>query len=153
MNALSFGIRVLQAADMDVDNFIARGIAIAVITSAVIIHGTWRKLGIYLNNIFATIKVFILLVIVVTGIVSLCGGFKNKAVAAENFNVHNAFKNTEKDSYGFAESFLAIIFAYGGFGQANYVRAKIVVTNIVDANVYRSWVRSIIRERSINGQL
>lgn len=144
---------MLEAADKPVDNYIARGIAIAVVSFAVIIHGTWRQLGIYLNNTFATIKVFILLVIVVTGFVSLCGGFKNKAVAAENFNVHNAFKNLEKDSYGFAEAFLAIIYAYGGFSQANYVRAKLTVTKMVDANLYRSWARSITRERSINGQL
>lgn len=121
MNALSFGIRVLEAADKPVDNFVARGIAIAVLTFAVLLHGTWRQAGIYLNNIFAVTKVLILLVIVVTGFVSWGGGFKNKPAATENFNIHNAFKNPEKDPYGFAESFLAVIFAYGGFNQANYV--------------------------------
>ena len=125
MNALSFGIRFLQAIDAQVNNFVARGIAIAVVTFAVLIHGTWRQAGIILNNTFAIIKILMLLVIVVTGFVSLGGGFKNKAVATENFNVHNAFKNPESNPYGFAESFLAVIFAYGGFNQANYVSTHV----------------------------
>lgn len=135
MNAMSFGIRVLEAADRPVDNFTSRGIAIAVITFAVILHGTWRQAGIWVNNAFAVVKILILLLIILTGLISWGGVFNpskdkanylgvptsNPGVAASNFSVHNAFRNPSHNSYGFAESFLSVIFAYGGFNQANYV--------------------------------
>ena len=124
-NSISFGIRVLEASGKPVDNFAVRGIAIAVVTFACLFHGTWRQGGIYLNNLFASTKVLMLLVIIVTGFVSYSGVFKRSAVASDNFNVHTAFDNPEKDPYGFAESFLAILFAFGGFNQANYVMSEI----------------------------
>ncbi|MCJ1460573.1 hypothetical protein MMC28_010955 [Mycoblastus sanguinarius] len=124
-NSISFGIRVLEASGKPVDNFAARGIAIAVVSFACVFHGTWRQGGIYLNNIFALIKITMLLVIIITGFVSYAGVFKRSAAASNNFNVHKAFKDPAKDSYGFAESFLAILFAFGGFNQANYVMSEI----------------------------
>lgn len=124
-NSISFGIRVLQAADKPVDNFAVRGIAIAVATFACLIHGFWRKGGIYLSNVFGLVKMLMLLVIIITGFISYSGVFERAAVASDNFNIHNAFKDPEDDPYGFAEAFLAILFAYGGFNQANYVMAEI----------------------------
>ena len=107
------------------DNFEVRGIAIAVVTFACLFHGIWRLGGIYLSNILAVVKISILFVIFVTGIVSLFGVFKRPAAAAGNFNIHTAFKDPQQDPSGFAESFLAIIFAFGGFNQANYVMSEI----------------------------
>lgn len=128
MNAMSFGTRVLEAAGRPVDNFTSRGIAIAVVTFAVVLHGAWRQAGIWVNNAFAVVKVLMLLLIVITGFFSWGGVFKTSTsggngsgVAASNFDVHNSFKNPGHNSYAFAESFLSIIFAYGGFNQANYV--------------------------------
>lgn len=129
MNALSFGIRVQEAAGHPTaDNFTSRSIAIAAITFAVILHGIWRQAGLFLNNTFAMIKILMLLLIIITGFCSWGGAFhaqaageENPGVAASNFNVHNSFKDTARDSHGFAESFLAVLFAYGGFNQANYV--------------------------------
>ena len=123
-NAISFGIRVLQAAERPVSNFVVRGIAIAVVTFACFMHGFWRQGGIYLSNFFAVIKVAMLLLIVVTGFVSYSGVFKRPAAGAENFNTHATFRDPETDPFGFAESFLSVLFAYGGFNQANYVRCE-----------------------------
>lgn len=68
VNALSFGIRVQEAAGRQTpDNFTSRGIAIAVVTFAVILHATWRQGGLFLNNTFATIKILMLLFIIITG--------------------------------------------------------------------------------------
>ncbi len=149
MNALSFGLRVLDAANTPVNNWNVRGIAIAVVTFAVILHGIWRQAGLYLNNAFAMIKILILVLFIITGLISWGGGFhpnslrknhtvtssnfivytnitnsnsslENPAVAPSNLNVHNAFKDIAKGSYGFVEAFLAVVFAYGGFNQANY---------------------------------
>lgn len=121
MNALSFGIRVLEAAGRTPDNFTVRGIAIAVTTFAVILHGTWRQAGLFLNNAFAMVKVSILLLFIITGFIALGGGFRTDQAATRNFDTDNAFKTTADDPYGFAESFLAVVFAYSGYNQANYV--------------------------------
>lgn len=124
-NAISFGIRVLQAADQPLDNFVVRGIAICVVTFACFMHGFWRQGGIYLSNIFAVIKIAMLFLIIVTGFISYSGVFKRPSAGSENFNMHRAFKNPEKNPFGYAESFLSILFAYGGFNQANYVMAEV----------------------------
>lgn len=121
MNALAFGIRVLEAADRTPDNFTVRGIAIAVTTFAVVLHGTWRQAGLFLNKCFAIIKIMILLLIIITGCIALGGGFHIDQAASRNFDIDNAFKDTANNPYGFAESFLAVVFAYSGFNQANYV--------------------------------
>lgn len=134
MNALSFGIRVLEAAgEKDPDNWKARGIAIVVVTFAVVLHGTWRQAGILVNNAFAIVKVLILLLFIITGFVALGNGFNpstiatsegyvtNSTVAAINFDTSKSFKDKSSGSYGYVESFLAIIFAFSGFNQANYV--------------------------------
>lgn len=124
-NSISFGIRALEASGQPVDNFKVRGIAIAVVTIVCLFHATWRKGGIYLNNIFASVKIVMLLVIIVTGFVSYSGVFEQPAAAGKNFDIETAFANTGKNSYGFAESFLAVIFSYGGFNQANYVLGEV----------------------------
>ncbi|KAG8528529.1 uncharacterized protein KY384_007447 [Bacidia gigantensis] len=124
-NAISFGIRFLQAADKPMNNFVVQGAAIAVVTFACFMHGFWRQGGIYLSNIFAVIKVAILLLIIVTGFISYSGVFKRPAAGSSNFNLHNAFHDSEPDPFGYAESFLSILFAYGGFNQANYVMAEV----------------------------
>lgn len=122
MNALSFGIRIQEAAGHPTpDNFTSRGIAIAAVTFAVILHGIWRQAGLFLNNTFAMIKILMLLVIIITGFSSWGGAFHANTASASNFNVHNSFKDTARNSTGFAEGFLAVLFAYGGFNQANYV--------------------------------
>ena len=80
-------------------------------------------------NFFGFIKIVMLLIIIVTGFVSYSGVFataNEKATAgSENFEPHNAFSNPAKDAYGFADSFLAILFAFGGFNQANYVMNEV----------------------------
>ena len=121
MNALSFGIRVLEAVGRTPDNFTVRGIAIAVTTFAVVLHGTWRQAGLFLNNAFAMVKISILLLFIITGSIALGGGFRTDQAATRNLDVGNAFQTTADDPYGFAESFLAVVFAYSGFNQANYV--------------------------------
>ena len=127
------GVRVLQASSGKSvdhrDNFTVRGIAIVVVSFACFFHGFWRRGGIYLMNLFGFIKIVMLLVIIVTGFVSYSGVFgtsQEKATAGSgNFDVHTAFSDPAKDTYGFADSFLAILFAFGGFNQANYVMSEV----------------------------
>ena len=134
---------------------IVRAIAIAVATGSCIIHGVWRQGGIYINNILAVMKIVILLLIFILGMLASSGYFgpMNGAMKTHTsfskFMINRIFrllpvirtisydkyltqfidaKDAEgigADAYGYAESFLAILFAWGGFNQANYVMGEI----------------------------
>jgi amino acid permease len=120
-NCLIFGIRVLQAANVPVTNSAVRGIAIAAATLACLIHSFSRRGGIWLGNIFALIKVLMLLLIIITGICAWAGAFHTPTYASDNMALNRAFANSSNESYGYTQAFLAVIFAWSGFDQPNYV--------------------------------
>jgi amino acid transporter len=122
-NSMAFGVRVLQAAGRSDPNnaWEARGIALAVVTFTCLLHSLWRVGGIWLSNIFAVVKISILLAVFVTGCLTWGGIFHRSGEAIPNMAAPDAFKNPSQDAYAFAEAYLSIVFAYGGFNQANYV--------------------------------
>lgn len=124
-NGISFSKYFLQACGVEPSNGAIRGMAIGVATFACLIHGTSRKLGIVINNVFGVIKVAMLLMIIIVGICAGAGVFGQDAVARDNLGVNKSFQSPSTDSYGYTEAFLAIIFAFGGFNQANYVLGEI----------------------------
>lgn len=71
----------------------------------------------------------------IVGVVSTAGAAKSDevvdagAVAKENFDPNKSFADHAVSSYGYTEAFLGIIFAYGGFNQANYVSISILPPN------------------------
>ena len=110
------------AEDVAPYNAKVRGIALGAVTFACIIHSIWRRGGIWLNNIFAIVKILILVLIIIVGILAGAGVFGQEANnATANMSVKNSFADSASDSYGYCEAFLTVIFAYGGFEQANYV--------------------------------
>lgn len=109
----------------DAGDWAIRGVAIAIVTFACFLHGTWRAGGIYLNNILATLKVGVLLVIIGAGMAAYGGAFETKPgeKLVDAFEVEDkAFPKSDYGTYGYAESFLSVMFSYGGFMNANYVR-------------------------------
>ena len=120
-NCLIFGIRTLEAANVEVTNSAVRGLAVAAATFACLIHALSRRGGIWLGNIFAVIKVMMLLLIIITGICAWAGAFDTRSYAVDNMAVDNAFKNSASEAYGYTKAFLAVIFAWSGFDQPNYV--------------------------------
>ena len=120
-NCLVFGIRTLQAANAPVTNSAVRGLAVGAATFACLIHSFSRRGGIWLGNVFALIKVLMLLLIIVTGICAGAGAFKTPNYASDNMALNHAFANSSNDSYGYTQAFLAVIFAWSGFDQPNYV--------------------------------
>jgi amino acid permease len=122
-NCLIFGIRSLQAANVDITNRngTVRGIAVAAATLACLIHAFSRRGGIWLGNFFALIKVLMLSLIIITGICAWAGAFDTKNFASENMALNHAFADPSTDSYGYTQAFLAVIFAWSGFDQPNYV--------------------------------
>ncbi|KAG4424553.1 hypothetical protein IFR04_002263 [Cadophora malorum] len=124
-NCLIFGIRTLEAANVEVTNSAVRGLAVAAATFACLIHALSRRGGIWLGNIFAVIKVMMLLLIIITGICAWAGAFDTRSYAVDNMAVDNAFKNPASEAYGYTKAFLAVIFAWSGFDQPNYVLGEI----------------------------
>jgi L-asparagine transporter-like permease len=120
-NCLIFGIRILQACNVPPDPNTVRGIAVAVATLACGIHAFSRRGGIWLGNLLALIKVLLLLMVIVTGICAWAGAFKTNNYVSDNMALGNSFADPAHDSYGYAQAFLAVLFAWSGFDQPNYV--------------------------------
>ncbi|KAF2685996.1 amino acid transporter [Lentithecium fluviatile CBS 122367] len=124
-NCIIFGIRILEAADTPVTNPAVRGLAIGAATFACSIHALSRRGGIWLGNIFAFVKVCMLLMMIIVGICAWAGAFDSKEFVWENMAAENSFAHPANDSYGYVKAFLSMIFAWGGFDQPNYVLGEI----------------------------
>ncbi|KAK6523422.1 hypothetical protein TWF281_001404 [Arthrobotrys megalospora] len=127
-NSLAFGRYVLFASGRDIaDGWQARGIAIACITFAVLLHGLLPKWGIRLFNVLGVFKVFILLFIVCSGFAALAGHRR----VPDPHNFDNAFRLEKGDGYGgggayaYATALLRIIYSYKGWENANYVLGEV----------------------------
>lgn len=121
-NCLIFGMRVLEAANVETSNSAVRGLAVGAATLACLIHAISRRGGIWLGNFLALIKVLMLLLIIIAGICSWAGAFDdNPNYAVENMSINHSFKEPASDPYGYSKAFLAVMFAWTGFDQPNYV--------------------------------
>jgi amino acid transporter len=145
-NCLIFGLRTLEAAYVPVTNRKVRLIAAGAATFASGIHVFSRRGGIWLSNVLAAIKVLILLLIVITGICAWAGAFKTKTYAIDNMTANVAFADPSRDLYGYVKAFLAIIFAWTGFDQPNYVRNLLIRKDALLTSS-RFWERSEDREQ------
>jgi amino acid transporter len=106
-----------------------RGVAIGVVTFACALHAFWRNGGVYLNSIFGVVKIAILVAIFAVGAAYAGGQFDGGgATANANLNIHNSTAHAGSSPYGYAEAFLAILFAFGGFNQASYVSSRFLLT-------------------------
>jgi hypothetical protein len=120
-NAITFAENFLQMINVHRPAVgVVRGVAIGIITLACLLHTAWRAAGIAVNNFLATIKIAILLVIICAGFAAYGG-----AIPTVKENSFTSGVDWETSStYGYAEAFLAIIFSYGGYENANYVTAS-----------------------------
>jgi amino acid transporter len=121
-NCISFALRVSRAAHPSTEpsNGQVRGIAMAAAFFACVIHAVSRRGGIWLNNLLAVIKTGILFVIILTTLVVLAHGFKDRDgnavpnVFMQNMSYRVAFKppaNTGGEAgtaNGYAAAFLSI---------------------------------------------
>ncbi|KAL0264641.1 hypothetical protein SLS55_000591 [Diplodia seriata] len=147
-NALSFAYHFLHAIGASQSKLNLQLVAISAALITCITHSLWRRFGIYLNNIFASVKVLMLLLIISLGFLALVGvGFKQdsggdvecspKSTAAMktiNLKYDNSFHRLGDavGSSGYATAYLQIIFSFSGLNQANYVRLlQLPVTSIL----------------------
>jgi len=124
-NSLAFGRYVLFAAGSnEPGGWQARGIAIACITFAIVLHATLPKWGMRLFNILGVFKVIVLLLIVFSGFAALNGHLK---IDKPN-NFENSFSfdpGMGGGVYNYASALLRIIYSYKGWENANYVLGEV----------------------------
>ena len=128
-NAIACGLYTMEAAGITGHDSAVRGIAIACLTLACILHALWRRGGIILNNILAIVKLGMLLAVIVIGFAVSAGAtFGNGPVhgetinphthkAVSNFDVHTSFLHPKGDVANYANSLLFIVYSYSGYEQ------------------------------------
>ena len=147
-NAIAFGIYVMRAADLEGHDSAIRGLAVASMTCACLLHASWRRGGIVMNNLLALMKVLILVAIIIIGFAASAGAsFGNGPVHGQtvnpkthettsNFDTHTSFSSAKGGAANYVESLLLIIYSYSGFEQPFYVRrSKFNCQSIIDANL------------------
>lgn len=131
-NAVAFGIYICQAAGIEGHQQLERGLAVVCLTAACLLHASWRKGGIIVNNLLAVMKVLVLLAIIIIGFAASAGAsFGHGPVhgvtvdpktqnATSNFSTHSfAFASNDPASY--AESLLYVVYTFSGYEQPFYV--------------------------------
>lgn len=129
-NTIAFAKGMLMAFDPDnekPDYRLQRFVALVCITFICLIHLFSRKMGIFMNNALAAYKVGLLLFVVISGFVCLGGGGVGSRgdapYGAEN--LRDAFSGGSKEPYDYASAMLHVLYAYGGWENANYVLAEV----------------------------
>jgi amino acid transporter len=120
-NSVVFGEYILHAANVEVTRWNQRGVGLACITSAFLIHGLALKWGLRLQNLLGTIKLLVILLIVVSGWAALGGAIK---LDEKPNNFENAFKGTTGSAYGVVTALYNVIWSYIGYSNANYALSE-----------------------------
>lgn len=127
-NALAFGRYVLYASGRESpDGWAARGIGIAGVTFAILLHSVLPKWGVRLFNVLGIFKVVILLFIVCSGFAALAG----HRLVADPHNFDDAFRIEDGDGYGgggayaYSNALLNVVYSYKGWENANYVVSEL----------------------------
>jgi amino acid transporter len=106
---------------VEVNRWNQRGVGIACITAAFLIHGLALKWGLRLQNALGFIKLAILLIIIIAGFVALGGGVK---IEPKPDNFSNAFAGTSGSAYGVVTALYNVIWSYIGYSNANYALSE-----------------------------
>ncbi|KKZ61967.1 hypothetical protein EMCG_03524 [[Emmonsia] crescens] len=119
-NSVIFGEYILHAAQIEVNRWNQRGIGLACITAAFLIHGLALKWGLRLQNVLGVIKLLVIIVIVVAGWAALGGVLK---IEKPN-NFENAFEGTTGSAYGVVTALYNVIWSFVGYSNANYALSE-----------------------------
>ncbi|KAL3436863.1 amino acid/polyamine transporter I [Aspergillus tetrazonus] len=119
-NSVVFGQYILNAAEVEVDRWNQRGIGLACITAAFLIHGFALNWGLRLQNLLGIVKLIIIIFVIVTGWVALAG--HTKVETPHNFR--NAFEGTTGSGYGVVMALYNVIWSFIGYSNANYALSE-----------------------------
>ncbi|KAL5359081.1 amino acid permease-domain-containing protein [Aspergillus floccosus] len=120
-NSVVFGEYILNAADVEVGRWNQRGIGLACITAAFLIHALAVKWGLRLQNLLGVVKLVIILFVVVCGWVALAG---HMHIENPPHNFRNAFEGTTGSGYGIVMALYNVIWSFIGYSNANYALSE-----------------------------
>ena len=135
-NSIAFGTYCLEAAGINNGgDSLARGLAVVCMTTACLLHATYRQGGIYAIISIAIFKVCILLAIIVIGFAAMAGRSFGYGTAhgetitngtsqtgPSNLAAETSFAYAKKDFAGYANSILFVVYTFSGNEQPFYVR-------------------------------
>ncbi|KII96168.1 hypothetical protein PLICRDRAFT_240172 [Plicaturopsis crispa FD-325 SS-3] len=113
-----FASNILVAAGHTADRWTERGIALAVVVFATLLHGFTPRLGVWIMNGLSLFKIFLLLFIVVTGWVVLSG---KTHIQDPHANFINAFAGSSHSSNDYTAATFKVLNSYAGWSNVNYV--------------------------------
>lgn len=116
-NSTVFGQYVLVAADIEPGRWNQRGIGLACLSAAFLIHAFALKWGLRLQNLLGLVKLIVILFIIVCGWVALGGHLRIE----KPHNFTNAFEGTKGSGYGIVTALYNVIWSFVGYSNANYV--------------------------------
>ncbi|KAJ5923588.1 hypothetical protein N7454_008833 [Penicillium verhagenii] len=119
-NSVVFGQYILNAADIEVGRWNQRGIGLACLSTAFLIHAVALKWGLRLVNLLGIVKLVIIVFIAVTGWAALAG--HTKIETPHNFR--NAFEGTKGSGYSIVMALYNVIWSFIGYSNANYVLSE-----------------------------
>jgi amino acid transporter len=123
-NALAFGRYALFASGSESpDGWVARGLGVACVTFAVLLHSTFPKVGVRLFNVLGIFKVVILLVIIFAGFAALAGHRRvpDPKNFQGSFNIESGEGYGGGGAYAYSNALLNVVYSYKGWENANYV--------------------------------
>ncbi|KAJ4304030.1 hypothetical protein N0V88_001635 [Collariella sp. IMI 366227] len=128
--SISFASYILRAATDDAQDgsWMNRGIAIAAVTVACLVHAFAPRWGIWLSNGLGAFKLILLTLLVCTGFAALAG---NTAVPTpKNFSSFHGPGwqpplGSASSASGYALALLQVLYAYSGWENANYVLTEV----------------------------
>ncbi|KAG5979795.1 hypothetical protein E4U55_004753 [Claviceps digitariae] len=116
-NSVIFGEYLLHAAQVEVTRWNQRGLALACITTAFLLHGTALKWGIRLQNVLGVLKIGVILVIVVAPLANL-----SRVREIDGFA--RPWAGTTGSPYGVVTALYNVIWSYVGYSNANYALSE-----------------------------
>lgn len=119
-NSVVFGEYILNAADVKVDRWNQRGIGLACLTTAFLVHAFALKWGLHLQNFLGVVKLVIIVFVTVSGWVALGGHMK----IDPPHNFRNAFEGTTGSGYGIVMALYNVIWSFIGYSNANYALSE-----------------------------
>jgi amino acid transporter len=124
------------------------GIAIAALSMVILVHMCTRRGGIFLNNVFAVLKVMLLLFIIVVGFAFRGDGLPQKDhIGGQNFSSPTSFADRSRNWSSYTESLLVVMYSYSGYEQPFYVSPG----RVADFHVltYRDLERGVQTEEDV----
>ncbi|KAL6716587.1 hypothetical protein ACLMJK_006154 [Lecanora helva] len=136
-NAIAFGIYVMDAAGLERHDAAVRGLAVASMTVACLLHAVWRRGGILMNNFLTLVKVLTLTAIIIIGFSASAGASFGKGPVhgetvdltshqiTSNFDTQSSFSSAKGGVANYVESILLVVYTYSGYEQPFYVLSEV----------------------------